>query len=266
MPETAADSPLVFNSAVWSPRYGGFSLGPLDIRAPKGRFIAVAGPNGAGKTTLLRIAAGLLTPDAGEARLYGRPQREWRGRARGRVTAYLSQEPERPFGFTVLDYVGLGRFPHIGPFRSASREDRTIIRREIRAWGLENLADRPVNTLSGGEFQRTRLARALSQNPGLLLLDEPGNHLDLSSRIGILRRLKEEAAGGRTVLAVIHDVNDALLYADETWLMRRGCIIASGAPAEVLTPERLATVYGISLTPFTAADGRVMLGVSGEGQ
>ncbi len=178
--------------------------------------------------------------------------------------AFLSQDPERPFGFPVYEYVALGRFPKNGPFRDVDSSDRKLIESELAEWGLTELAERSVTSLSGGEFQRVRLARSLCQEPGLLLLDEPGNHLDLPSRMGILERLKKDASSGRCIMAVLHDVNDALLYADEVWLMNKGRIIATGDPSEVLNTESLAKVYGLKLSRFRNDEGLEMMGVPSE--
>lgn len=256
-----AELPVSLKNILWRPRNGRFSLGPVSVDAEPGKFIALVGPNGAGKSTLLNLVSGILNPDEGALSLFGKALGDWSPRERGRLMAFLSQDPERPFGFPVREYIGLGRFPHVGPFRNSGDQDRSIISAEICAWGLEELENRPVTNLSGGEFQRVRLARALAQEPKLLLLDEPGNHLDLSSRMGILNRLNEEARSGRCILAVLHDVNDALLYADEVWLVADGMLLCSGKPADILEPSRLARIYGLKLTPFTNAEGLTMLGV-----
>ena len=256
-----AELPVILDHTKWRPHSGSFEFGPVSIVADEGKFIALVGPNGAGKSTLLNLVSGIITPIEGRIGLFGKTHKEWKARERGRLMAFLSQDPERPFGFPVSEYIGLGRFPHVGPFRSLGKEDRNIIDEEIRAWGLEHLESRAVSNLSGGEFQRVRLARALVQEPKILLLDEPGNHLDLSSRMGILNRLREEAGAGRCILAVLHDVNDALLYADQVWLVADGRLLCSGSPQEVLQPEKLAQVYGLELTPFTNGEGLMMLGV-----
>ncbi len=245
----------------WRPQYGSFKFGPVSVEADKGQFIALVGPNGAGKSTLLNIVSGILSPGEGCVELFGKSHSQLKPRIRGRLMAFLSQDPERPFGFPVREYIGLGRFPHVGPFRNLGKKDNDIVSKEIKAWGLEHLESRSVSSLSGGEFQRVRLARALAQEPGILLLDEPGNHLDLSSRMGILNRLREEAEEGRCVIAVLHDVNDALLYADQVWLVANGRLLHKGPPQEVLAPERLAEVYGVNLTPFLNPEGLMMLGV-----
>lgn len=254
---TAKDKVRLEN-VCWKPASGSFSFGPVTVSARSGSFTALTGPNGAGKSTLLGLVTGLILPDSGRVQVS--QYTEQGARERGKVLAFLSQAPERPFGFPVHEYIALGRFPYTGPFRNPGPRDREIVAREMELWGLSNLRNRPVTSLSGGEFQRVRLARALVQEPEILLLDEPGNHLDLSSRAEILKRLKNESRRGRCVLAVLHDVNDALLYADEVWLTSGGRLAAWGAPDRVLTAERLSSVYGLDLKTFRDSEGRIMLG------
>jgi iron complex transport system ATP-binding protein len=254
------DSLITLDQVTWNAGAGSFEFGPVSATVEKGSFIALVGPNGAGKTTLLNLLSGVLTPPEGSIRYFDKDQHRWSPRERGKIVAYLSQEPEKPFGFPVSDYIGLGRYPHLGPFRGMGKGDRRIVDMEMAAWGLKSLRSRSVTTLSGGEFQRVRLARALVQEPSIILLDEPGNHLDLTSRTGILRRLKIEAAKGRCIIAVLHDINDALLYADSVWLLYDGQILKTGPPQEVLDPATLTDIYGISLSVFHNSEGRRMLG------
>ncbi|MCG8453993.1 MAG: ABC transporter ATP-binding protein [Spirochaetales bacterium] len=253
---------LEFRQLQWSPSPGNFSLGPIDVQAHQGRFIALVGPNGAGKSTLLSLAAGLLRPKHGVVQLFGGSPQDYHPRERGRMMSILTQDPERPFGFTVSRYVAMGRFAHLGAFRRPGLQDQALIEKELNSWGIEALANRPVTNLSGGEFQRVRLARALVQEPQVLALDEPGNHLDLSSRVAILTRLRDEAQKGRCVMAVLHDVNDAMLWADEVWLMGKGLLLEVGHPQDVLNPHHLENLYGVELKSFVDADGRRMLGPS----
>ncbi len=252
---------VALKQVTWRPPHGSFEFGPVSVVAESGQFIALVGPNGAGKSTLLNLVSGILSAGEGQIELSGKPMKVWTARERGRLMAFLSQDPERPFGFPVSEYVGLGRFPHVGPFRNLGKKDRSIVDAEIKDWGLMPLRNRSVTGLSGGEFQRVRLARALAQEPRILLLDEPGNHLDLSSRTGILNRLKQEAQSGRCVIAVLHDVNDALLYADQVWLVTGGRLLHTGKPEDVLDPLRLAEIYGVELVPFKSQNGLMMLGV-----
>ena len=256
-----ADVAVSIKDVTWKPRYGNFRFGPVSALAENGKFIALVGPNGAGKSTLLNLVSGILTGIEGDIKIFGKSISEWTSRERGQHVAFLSQDPERPFGFPIEEYIGLGRFPHVGPFRNLGKKDRKIVESEIAAWGLSSLKHRSVTGLSGGEFQRVRLARALAQEPGILLLDEPGNHLDLSSRTGILNRLRDESGKGRCVIAVLHDVNDALLYSDEVWLVAGGRILNIGKPDAVLQPEILKDIYGVNLVPFFSSKSGIMLGV-----
>jgi len=244
----------------WSSSVGGFVFGPVSAVAEQDSFIALVGPNGSGKSTLLNLVSGLLHSESGQICYSGTEWEKWSARMRGRHIAFLSQEPEKPFGFSVRDYIALGRFPHLGPFRRLGAADRRGIASEMEAWGLKTMEDRSVSTLSGGEFQKVRLARALVQEPKILLMDEPGNHLDLASRMDILHRLKKEAGKGKSVIAVLHDINDALLYADRVWLLSKGKLHLSGLPSRVLSPETLNAVYGVSLTTFKNSEGVTMLG------
>jgi len=256
-----AELPFRLKDLTWKPNFGQFELGPISLDMPNGRFTALLGPNGAGKSSLLKLLSGILKPTNGRVELFGRKYDMWKPRERGRMAAFLSQESENPFGFPLVEYVGLGRFPHLGAFRRMNAEDRRIVDSEIDAWGLGKFRMRPVSNLSGGEFQRTRLARAFVQQPRILLFDEPASHLDLPSKVRIFRRLKEEARRGRCILAAIHDVNDAILCADELWFMKNGRILDRGSPSIVLKFSRLADIYDIELTRFVSADGRMMLGL-----
>lgn len=256
-----AKFPLCLRNLTWKPKFGQFELGPISLDIPDGRFIALLGPNGVGKSSLLRLLSGILRPKNGRVDLFGKNYVMWKPRERGRLVAFLSQESENPFGFPLAEYIGLGRFPHLGAFKGMTVEDREIVDKEIEAWGLSEFRMRPVSNLSGGEFQRARLARALAQQPRILLLDEPASHLDLLSKVRIFSRLREEAGKGKCILAAIHDVNDAILCADEVWLLKNGKVLDSGSPPKVLKTSRLADIYGIELTRFVSADGRMMLGI-----
>ena len=246
----------------WKPRFGQFKLGPISLDIPDGKFIVLLGPNGVGKSSLLKILSGILRPSSGRIALLGKNYDMWKPRERGKLVAFLAQESENPFGFPLVEYIGLGRFPHLGSFKRMGVEDRRIVDSEIEAWGLGDFRMRPISNLSGGEFQRARLARALAQQPKILLFDEPANHLDVLSRVRILSRLRQEARKKKCILAAIHDVNDAMLYADEVWLLNNGRILDSGPPSRVLQSSRLADIYDIELTRFFSADGRMMFGVS----
>jgi iron complex transport system ATP-binding protein len=214
----------------------------LSIRA--GEVLALIGPNGAGKTTLLRALARQLRPTAGTVMLDETPL--WtRGPgwvARRIALAPQGRPPERPL--TVAEAVALGRAPHRGWLLPLTAADQEIVRRALERAGLGALMNRPVTELSAGEAQRVVLARALAQGPAVLLVDEPTSHLDLRFQRELLDRLRQLAQDDRmAVVLALHDLNLAGLWADRVALLTGGRLLALGAPAEVLTAERLEAAY-----------------------
>ena len=229
----------------------------VDIEIPAGRRTAIIGPNGAGKTTLLRALAGLNRRYTGEIQLDGRELGSYTEKELARVRAILPQERAAAQGLTVEQLVTYGRFAHAGLFQTRSdAEDREAV-----AWAMETahvsaFAEREVHTLSGGERQRVFLAMALSQKPRLLLLDEPTTYLDIAHQLRVMeitRRLSTEH--GMTVLMVLHDMAHAMQYADDIILVRDGAVAATGTPAEVLTEERIAAVFGVHVELLRASGG-----------
>jgi len=215
----------------------------LELRP--GRVLGLLGPNGSGKSTLLRIAAGLLRPDAGRVTLDGR---DLAGIARGEIArriAVVPQGAELPADFLAWDVVMAGRTPHLGRFGGPGPRDAVAARRALARVGAEHLADRRVGELSGGERQRIVIARALAQEPGILLLDEPTAHLDLPHQVAALDVVRQGAASGLAALGVFHDLGLAAEFCDDLALLRDGRIVAAGAPAEVLVPDVLEEVYGV---------------------
>lgn len=229
----------------------------VDIEIPAGRRTAIIGPNGAGKTTLLRALAGLNPRYTGEIQLDGRELGSYTEKELARVRAILPQERAAAQGLTVEQLVTYGRFAHAGLFQTRSdAEDREAV-----AWAMETahvsaFAEREVHTLSGGERQRVFLAMALSQKPRLLLLDEPTTYLDIAHQLRVMeitRRLSAEH--GMTILMVLHDMAHAMQYADDIILVRDGAVAATGTPAEVLTEERIADVFGVHVELLRASGG-----------
>lgn len=218
----------------------------LAIRA--GEILALIGPNGVGKTTLLRALARLLEPRTGSVLLAG--QDLWRMSPR-KVARRLGLAPQASDGswpITVERAVSLGRAPHRGWLLPFSAEDRATVERVLQQTGLDNLRERRVTELSGGEQRRVILARVLAQEPEVLLLDEPTAHLDLKYQTEILEIVCRLAhADELAVVISLHDLNLAALYADRLALLSEGQLVAVGRPAEVLTPERLSQVYGVSV-------------------
>jgi len=224
-------------------------LSGLSMTARAGRLTCILGPNGSGKTTLLRILIGLLVPSGGQVRLAGRPLGTYRRADLARRAAYVAQESLAAIGFTAIETVLMGRSPHTGALGFESEADWRAARDALRLTETERLADRDLADLSGGERQRVILARALAQEPDLLLLDEPTAFLDIRHQHGIyglLRRLVTEEA--RTVVSVSHDLGLASAYADEVVLLAHGQVAAAGTPAEVIRPDVLEPVYETPVT------------------
>ena len=221
-----------------------------------GEWVALLGPNGAGKTSLLRAIAGVL-PCEGRVFLAGRPAASLDRRERARQLAVVPQEPETPPWLTVAEYVLLGRTPYLGPLAREGVADREAAWRALERLDLEPFVDRPLGTLSGGERQRAVVARALAQEAPVVLLDEPTAALDIGHQQHALELLDAlRAAEGLTLVAAMHDLTLAALYADRVLLLAEGRVVADGPPAAVLTEAALAEHYGASVR-VTTVDDRV---------
>ena len=211
-------------------------------------FLGIVGPNGSGKSTLIRALSRALKPAHGAVLLDDRDLYTGHSaRSAAQSIGVLPQETAVSLDFSVRDVVRMGRAPHLPsrPFASETAADEQIVSEALRAARVEALADRPVTTLSGGERQRVLFARALAQQPDVLLLDEPTASLDLRHQSEVLTLARDLAhRGGKAVLAVLHDVNLAAAYCDALVLLNHGSIAAQGTPADVLTPENLQAVYG----------------------
>ncbi len=222
------------------------------LQLAPGELVVVAGPNGSGKSTLFRALLGLLPLEGGEVRVEGRPVDEWSRGALARVIAALPQREEPVFPMRVRDAVLLGRWSRLGPFDRVGADDRRALDDALARCALTDLADRGTDTLSGGEWQRVRVARALAAEPRFLLLDEPGNALDLAHEMALFELLRELVLEGLGVLAITHHLNIAVRYADRVVLVDRGRIAADGAPAAVLTESLVSTVFRwpVSIRPL----------------
>jgi iron complex transport system ATP-binding protein len=222
-----------------APLFEAFSLAV----AP-GEFLGVIGPNGSGKTTLLRLLSGVAAPEAGEVRLLGRPVRAIAPRERARLVAVVFQETRVLFNFSVLEIALMGRAPRLGRLSLERPEDFAAARAALREMDLAGQEDKPLQELSSGERQRALIARALAQEPRILLMDEPTAFLDLKHRLQIyeiLVRLNRDR--GLTVVTTSHDLNLAARYGSRLVLLHRGRLAADGPPATVLTPGRIREVY-----------------------
>jgi len=215
------------------------------LAARAGEFVGLLGPNGAGKSTLVRLVAGLLAPTAGEVRLAGLDPFVAPRRIVAQVCALVPQEPRIAWPFTVREAVMMGRAPHQGLLAVPSRFDRGAVQGALEACDLVHLAERRLDALSGGERRRVFFARALAQEPRVLLLDEPTAFLDLGHQVAAMHLASVAARGGLCVVAVLHDLNLAAAACDRVVVLSRGRVVAEGAPAAVLTAERVREVWEV---------------------
>ncbi|MDR2757962.1 MAG: ABC transporter ATP-binding protein [Spirochaetaceae bacterium] len=218
----------------------GVSLG---IKA--GELLVLAGPNGSGKTTLLKTIGGILNPLAGRVLLDGRDTASMGKREKAGQISLLFQGTSPGWPFTVQEIIAQGRFPYRGIFGAEHPRDQKAVARAIKAAGLLGFEDRPVTELSGGEFQRVLIARAMAQEAKLLLLDEPANTLDPKYRFMVMTLLRSITGTGAGALVSLHDLNLARLYADRIILIGEGKIFAQGKPSEVLREETIGKVFDL---------------------
>ena len=207
---------------------------------------AIIGPNACGKSTLLKTFGRILQAHEGHTTLGGRPVREYGAKEFARLVGMLPQSATAPAGITVADLVSRGRYPHQGLMRQWSGRDEAAVAEAMERTGTREIADRPVASLSGGQRQRVWIAMVLAQQTGILLLDEPTTFLDLTHQIDVLELCQELVDGyGTTIVAVLHDLNQAGRYADRIVAMRDGQLVASGTPAEVITTETVKAVFDL---------------------
>lgn len=219
------------------------ALTGVDASLRSGEFIAISGPNGGGKTTLLRALLGGVPLAAGSAWIAGRPVEELPRAELARVVAALPQREEPAFALRVEEFAALGRYAHLGPFAPLSAADRAIVRQSLERCDVWELRDRTIDTLSGGEWQRVRVARALAQTPRALVLDEPTAALDLRHAMELLELVRDLVRDGLAALVVTHELNLAARFADRVMLLAKGSVAAVGTPTEVLTEATLARVF-----------------------
>lgn len=229
----------------------------VELSVERGQVVGLVGPNGAGKSTLLRAISGVQSTEAGTVSVEGRATAEYERRDLARLLAVVQQLPEAPSAMLVSELVLLGRHPHLGWFERESSRDALIAREAMARAGCLELTDREVGTLSGGERRRAFIARALAQEPRLLLLDEPTANLDAGAQAEICELLRVLAADGVGVLVVLHDLTLAASTCDRVVLLADGHVIDAGTPDEVITSERVARMYGPGVTVLRhPEDGR----------
>lgn len=222
------------------------ALSGVDLSLAPGQLIGVIGPNGAGKSTLIRALLGFVRADAGQVRIDGQPLQSLDRRAIARRIAYLPQGQVLHWPLSVERLVALGRLPHLGPYSRLSSQDAALVEQAMARADVLPLRDRIATELSGGERARVMLARALAVGAPALIVDEPLAALDPGHQIDVMALLAAQARGGALVVAVLHDLAMAARWCDRLLLLDGGRLIADGAPLEVLTADRLASVYGVT--------------------
>lgn len=243
------DAPCVTVAGVTARYDGGPTvLDHLDLTAPAGGITAILGPNGVGKTTLLNVILGWHRPEAGHVALFGRDLAALSRDEAGRTVSLVPQDEHIPFEYSLLDYVLLGRTPHLNTLAVPGEDDRRRAVEALERVGLDKRAYNPVTETSGGEKQLVMIARSLCQDTPLLVLDEPAAHLDLANRrrlVNLITDLRDTHR--RSVLFTTHDPDLAAVAADEIILLRDGGSVIQGSPGEVLTGDTLSATFGIPL-------------------
>ncbi|GAB16669.1 putative ABC transporter ATP-binding protein [Gordonia effusa NBRC 100432] len=220
-------------------------IADLGVEVPDGSFTVIVGPNACGKSTLLRALSRLLAPQDGRVLLDGRNVKDFAGKEFAREVGLLPQQSIAPEGISIIDLVSRGRFPYQKMFRQWTDADQRAVDFALQVTRLTDLAQRPVEALSGGQRQRVWIAMALAQQTPILLLDEPTTYLDLAHQIEVLELCTELHRGGTTLVAVLHDLNQAARYATHIIAMRSGEIVAQGSPADVITAELVERTFGV---------------------
>ncbi len=222
------------------------------------KIIAILGPNGSGKTTLMRLLLGFDKPVKGKITVLGREPTSYDRREYARIVSWVPQEPHIPYPFTILEYVLLGRTPHIGYLSAPKEEDLDRALSVLELLGLKTLANRPVTKLSGGQRRLVVIARALAQEPRILFLDEPTSHLDLGNKYLVLSILRKLALEEKILIVyTTHDPWEALSLSDRVLVLYNGEVLAYQEPGLVITREFLEKLYGIRFIECKCGDGRI---------
>jgi len=228
----------------------------VSLAVDAGQLTALVGPNGSGKSTLLKGLSAQLSPETGRAILDGRALASYDDTTLARRLGILHQEPDGPDALTVAELVSHGRYPYRGFLDQLSDADRAAVERALSLTGTAALRDRALADLSGGQRRLAWLAMVLAQDTDVLLLDEPTTFLDLHHQLTVMQVVRElRDTDGVAIVAVLHDIEQAARYADEMVVLSAGCVVARGPPAEVVTPELLARVFGVEATVDTDAQG-----------
>lgn len=237
------------------PRSGADALSAVSFGVGANQLVAVVGPNGSGKTTLVRALAGLLRIERGSVTVHGRPVHSWPRRALARTLAVVPQREETLFPLRVEETVMFGRYARLDPLAPPSPADREAVRAALQRCDVADLAHRPVDTLSGGEWQRVRIARGLAQEPRVLVLDEPTASLDVRHEMELFELVRRLVDDGLASLVITHHLNLAARFADRVVLLDQGRIVAQGTPRDVFTDQAISGVFQWPVAVTTWCDG-----------
>jgi iron complex transport system ATP-binding protein len=249
---------VILETRAVTARYRGAERPALDrvsCAVAEAQLVAVVGPNGSGKTTLVRVITGLLASEQGAVLVQGRPVGEWRRSALARVLGVVSQREEVVFPLRVDETVMLGRYARLGALAAPSAGDRAAVQAALERCDIAHLVDRSVDSLSGGEWQRVRIARALVGEPRALVLDEPTASLDVRHEMELFELIRQLVADGLAGLVITHHLNLAARFADRMVLLNGGAVVAEGTPQEVLQRETLSRVFEWPVAVTTWCDG-----------
>ena len=218
----------------------------LNLNIPKGKITTIIGANGCGKSTILKTIGRVITPKSGNIYINGKDIYKENPREIAKNMAILPQSPQAPSGLTVEELIAYGRFPHQKGFRKANEKDKDIVNWALEITGIEEFKDRNIDDLSGGQRQRAWIAMALAQETDILLLDEPTTYLDLAHQLEILKLLEDlNKKQGRTIVMVIHELNNAARFADHMIGIKKGRVVCEGSADEVMTKENLKEIFNI---------------------
>lgn len=231
------------------------ALRTVSCQVQPSELVAVVGPNGSGKTTLLRALLGLVPLEQGTVFVDGRPVSEWPRRSLAQRVGVVGQQEEAVFPLKVSETVMLGRYARLGPLGAPGPADRAAVRMALERCDIIGLADRSVDSLSGGEWKRVRIARALAQEPRALVLDEPTASLDVRHEMELFELVRQLVDDGLAGLVITHHLNLAARFADRILLLDRGAVVAEGTPSQVLSRETLSRVFEWPVTVTTWSDG-----------
>ena len=243
-------------------------LDAVSLRADKGQLVGLIGPNGSGKSTFLHTIAGLLRLQSGAVSLSGRDLSDMSAKEVASGLALVPQIAPYTHGFTSMELVLMGRYPHLGRFQVEGQEDDSIARHAMRLTETERYAERTLDTMSGGERQRVFVSRALAQQPKVLLLDEPTSNLDVLHQLKVFELVRRLVDDGLTAIAAIHDLNLAARYCDRMVLLSEGRVLAEGTPEDVLVQDTMREAFGVESSvyrdPVTGALALTVIGPASE--